>query len=276
MPRFSANLSFLFAEAPFLDRFEAAARAGFKAVEYMAPYDHDPRAIARRLADLGLTQALFNLPAGDWESGERGLAILPDRVADFRDGVSRALDYADALGCQRLNCLAGVAPPDADRRALEATLLDNLAFAAEAAARRGVKLLIEPINIRDMPGFFLNRSDQALRLIDRVGSDNLWLQADVYHMQIMEGDLARRLEAAAPRIAHIQIADNPGRREPGTGEINYGFLLPLIDRVGYDGWVGYEYRPTTTAAEGLAWINPYRASGQGETAQGLRLASGGG
>ena len=258
MPRFSANLSFLFADLPFLDRFAAAAAAGFRAVEFMSPYDHDPREIARRLRDLGLTQALFNLPAGHWEKGERGLAILPDRVTAFRDGLARALDTAEALGCKRLNCLAGIAPPDADPRRLEATLLDNLAFAAEAAGRRGVKLLTEPINTRDMPGFFLNRTDEALRLIDRVGSDNLWLQADIYHMQIMEGDLARKLEVAAPRIAHIQIADNPGRREPGTGEINYGFLLPLIDTLGYDGWVGCEYRPTTTVEAGLAWMNPYR------------------
>jgi len=258
LPRFSANLSFLFAELPFLDRFAAAAAAGFRAVEYMAPYDNDPREIAKRLADLGLTQALFNLPAGDWESGERGIAILPHRKAAFRDGVALALDYAQALGCHRLNCLAGIAPPDVDRLRLEATFLDNLAFAADAAARRGVKLLIEPINARDMPGFFLNRTDEALGLIDRVGSDNLWLQADVYHMQIMEGDLARRLEAAAARIAHIQIADNPGRREPGTGEISYAFLLPLIDRLGYDGWVGCEYWPTTTVEAGLAWMKPYR------------------
>jgi hydroxypyruvate isomerase len=258
LPRFSANLSFLFVELPFLDRFAAAAASGFRAVEYMSPYDHDPREIARRLADLGLIQALFNLPGGNWDAGERGLAILPDRVTNFRDGLARALDIAETLDCQRLNCLAGIAPPDVDPRRLEATLLDNLAFAAEAAARRGVKLLIEPINTRDMPRFFLNRTDEALRLIDQVGSGNLWLQADMYHMQIMEGDLARRLEAAAPRIAHIQIADNPGRREPGTGEINYRFLLPLIDQLGYDGWVGCEYRPTTTVEAGLAWMNPYR------------------
>ncbi len=258
MPKFSANLSFLFADLPFLDRFAAAAAAGFQAVEYMAPYGHDPREIATRLADLGLTQALFNLPAGDWDAGERGLAILPDRVTAFRDGLASALDYAEALGCHRLNCLAGIAPRGADRLRLEATLLDNLAFAADAAARRGVKLLIEPINTRDMPGFFLNRSDEALRLIDRVGSSNLWLQADIYHMQIMEGDLARRLEAAMPRIEHIQIADNPGRGEPGTGEINYSFLLPRIDELGYDGWVGCEYRPKTTLEAALAWRRRYR------------------
>ena len=258
MSKFSANLGFLFADLPFLDRFAAAAAAGFRAVEYMAPYDYAPREIAGLLADLGLTQALFNLPAGDWDAGERGMAILPDRVGDFRDSVARALDYAEALGCKRLNCLAGIAPPNVDRRMLEATLIDNLAFAAEAAAERGVKLLIEPINTRDMPGFFLSRSDEALRLIERVGSTNLWLQADVYHMQIMEGDLARRLEAAMPRIAHIQIADNPGRNEPGTGEINYGFLLPLIDRLGYQGWIGCEYQPAAALDAALAWMKPYQ------------------
>ena len=258
MPKFSANLSFLFTDRPFLDRFAAAAAAGFRAVEYMSPYEHDLRDIALRLADNGLTQALFNLPAGDWDAGERGLACLPGRIGAFRDGVAAALDAAGALGCDRLNCLAGIVPDGADRAALEATLIDNLGFAAEAASRRGVRLLIEPINDRDMPGFFLNRTDEALRLIDRVGSPNLWLQADVYHMQVMEGDLARRLEAAAPRIAHIQIADNPGRREPGTGEINYGFLLPFIDRLGYAGWVGCEYRPTTTVEAGLGWIRALR------------------
>jgi hydroxypyruvate isomerase len=259
LPKFSANLSFLFSDLPFLDRFAAAAAAGFRAVEYMAPYDYDPREIARRLADLGLTQVLFNLPAGDWDSGERGLAILPGRMNAFRDGVVRGLDYAETLGCERINCLAGIAPMGADRRILEATFLDNLVFAADAAARRSVRLLIEPINTRDMPGFFLNRTDDALNLIERVGSPNLWLQADIYHMQIMEGDLARRLQAAAPRIAHIQIADNPGRREPGTGEINYGFLLPLIDQLGYDGWVGCEYRPTSTVEASLGWMSAFGA-----------------
>ncbi len=256
MPKFSANLGFLFTELPFLDRFAAAARAGFKGVEYASPYEHRARDIGRRLADHGLTQALFNLPAG--EAGERGIAILAGREAAFRDGVSRALDYAEELGCPRLNCLAGVAPADADRRALEETFVANLAFAADAARRRGVKLLIEPINTRDIPGFFLSRSDEALRLMSRVKSDNLYLQADIYHMQVMDGDLARRLEAAAPRIAHIQIADNPGRHEPGAGEINYAFLIPLIDRLGYDGWVGCEYHPLTTTEAGLAWMAPYR------------------
>ncbi len=254
MPRFCANLGFLFTELPFLDRFAAAARAGFTGVEYMSPYEHDPGEIARRLADLGLTQVLFNLPAGDWAAGERGLAIHAAKAEAFRDGLTKALEYAGALGCERVNCLAGIVPPGVDRAALEATFLDNLLFAAEAAGNRGVKLLIEPINARDMPDFFLSRSDQALSLIDRVKSANLYLQADIYHMQIMEGDLARRLEAALPRIAHVQIADNPGRHEPGTGEINFPFLFSLLDRLGYGGWVGCEYRPTTTTEAGLGWL----------------------
>src|SRR5271170_1224172 len=265
MPSFSANLSFLFTELPFLDRLPAAARAGFKGVEYVSPYEHGARDIARRLADHGLTQALFNLPAGDWEAGERGIAILPGREAEFRDGVSRALDYAEDLGCARLNCLAGIAPPGADRQALEATFVANLAFAADATRGRGVKLLIEPINTRDIPGFFLTRSDEALRLMGRLKAGNLYLQADIYHMQVMEGDLAQRLEAAMPLIGHIQIADNPGRHEPGSGEINYAFLLPMIDRLGYDGWVGCEYLPLTTTEAGLAWMAPYRnRGGKGE------------
>jgi hydroxypyruvate isomerase len=255
MPKYAANLGFLFTELPFLDRFGAAAKAGFAAVEYMSPYEHPPGVIARRLQDFGLTQALFNLPLGDWDAGERGLGALPGREREFRDGLDKALDYAEALGCERLNALAGVAPPGVERRALMETLAANLAFAAETAAKRGVKLVTEPINnVHDIPGFILNRTDEALQIMDKVKADNLYLQADIYHMQIMEGDLARRLEAALSRIGHIQIADNPGRHEPGTGEIAYAFVLPLLDRIGYDGWVGCEYRPLTTTEAGLGWM----------------------
>lgn len=255
MPKYAANLGFLFTERPFLDRFAAAAKAGFAAVEYMSPYEHSSAEIARRLKDFGLTQALFNLPAGDWAAGERGLAALPGREREFREGLDRALDYAEALGCGRLNALAGVAPPDAQRHALMETLAANLAFAAEAAAKRGVKLVTEPINnVHDIPGFILNRTDEALQLMETVKADNLYLQADIYHMQIMEGDLARRLQSGLPRIGHIQIADNPGRHEPGTGEIAYDFLLPFLDRIGYAGWVGCEYRPLTTTEVGLGWM----------------------
>ncbi|MBN9258158.1 MULTISPECIES: hydroxypyruvate isomerase [unclassified Mesorhizobium] len=264
MPRFSANLSMLFGEHEFLDRFDAAARAGFKGVEYIGPYDHAPEVVAARLKKNGLTQVLFNLPAGDWGKGERGIAVLPDRVPEFRQGVARAITYAQALGCQQVNCLAGIAPAGVERRVLEDVFVENLAFAAEKLEQAGVRLLIEPINRRDIPGFFLNYSDQALALIDRVGSKNLYLQYDIYHMQIMEGDLARTMEANLSRIAHIQLADNPGRHEPGTGEINYPFLYEHIDRLGYAGWIGAEYKPKAGTEAGLDWFAGF--AGQGSAA----------
>lgn len=254
MPRFSANLSMLFTEHGFLDRFDAAARAGFEAVEYVSPYDHPPEAVAARLEKNGLTQVLFNLPAGDWGGGERGIAVLPDRVEEFRRGVDTAIGYAKALDCAQLNCLAGIAPPDTDREVLEATLVDNLSYAAARLQEAGIRLLVEPINQRDIPGFFLTTSRQTMAIIDRVGSDNLFLQYDIYHMQVMEGDLARTIEANLARIAHIQIADNPGRHEPGTGEINYPFLFAHLDRIGYGGWVGAEYKPSHGTEAGLRWF----------------------
>ncbi|MER8983573.1 2-oxo-tetronate isomerase [Mesorhizobium sp. M0088] len=257
MPRFSANLSMLFGEHEFLDRFDAAARAGFKGVEYIGPYDHAPDVVAARLKKNGLTQVLFNLPAGDWGKGERGIAVLPDRVPEFRQGIAKAIAYAQALGCQQVNCLAGIAPAGADRKVLEDVFAENLAFAAEKLEQAGIRLLIEPINTRDIPGFFLNYSDQASALIDRVGSKNLFLQYDIYHMQIMEGDLARTIEANLGRIAHIQLADNPGRHEPGTGEINYPFLYEHIDRIGYAGWVGAEYKPKAGTEAGLGWLRSW-------------------
>ena len=264
MPRFSANLSMLFGEHEFLDRFDAAARAGFKGVEYIGPYDHAPEVVAARLKKNGLTQVLFNLPAGDWGKGERGIAVLPDRVPEFRQGVARAITYAQALGCQQVNCLAGIAPAGVERRVLEDVFVENLAFAAEKLEQAGVRLLIEPINTRDIPGFFLNYSDQALALIDRVGSKNLYLQYDIYHMQIMEGDLARTMEANLSRIAHIQLADNPGRHEPGTGEINYPFLYDHIHRLAYSGWIGAEYKPMAGTEQGLGWFREF--AGQGSAA----------
>ncbi len=260
MPRFAANLTMMFNEVPFLDRFEAAAAAGFTGVEYLFPYDFEKRALAALLQRFGLAQVLHNLPAGNWSSGERGIAILPDRIGEFRDGVSRAIDYAGALGCTQLNCLAGIAPPGADRKALQATFVANLAFAAEQLKRAGIRLLIEPINTRDLPGFFLNRTSDAVALIDEVGTDNLFIQYDVYHMQIMEGDLARTIAANLGRIAHIQLADNPGRNEPGSGEINYPFLYRRLDALGYGGWIGCEYKPATTTAEGLGWFAPFAAT----------------
>jgi len=254
MPKFAANLTMLFNELGFLDRFEAAARAGFKGVEYLFPYDFPPDALAAKLSAHGLTQVLHNLPAGDWGAGERGIAILPDRRQEFRDGVARAITYARTLGCGQVNCLAGIAPAGADPALLRRTFVENLKFAADALGAEGIRLLIEPINTRDIPGFFLTRTAEALSIIDETGSDNLFLQYDIYHMQIMEGDLARTIEQNLGRIHHIQLADNPGRHEPGTGEINYPFLFRHIDALGYDGWIGCEYKPERSTEDGLDWL----------------------
>jgi hydroxypyruvate isomerase len=202
-------------------------------------------------------QVLFNLPPGDWGRGERGIAVLPDRVEEFRRGVDTAISYAKALGCGQVNCLAGIAPHGVDRAALEAVFIENLKFAAAKLKEAGIRLLIEPINTIDIPGFFLTNTKQALEIIGKVGSDNLYLQYDIYHMQIMEGDLARTMEKHLGRIAHIQLADNPGRHEPGTGEINYPFLYEHLDRVGYAGWVGAEYKPKAGTAAGLGWFKEF-------------------
>lgn len=263
MPRFAANLSMLYNEHGFIDRFAAAAKSGFKGVEYLFPYGYPKEQLAETLAEHGLVQVLHNLPAGEWAAGERGIACLPDRVHEFRDGVGSAIEYATALGCKQVNCLAGIAPAGAHPDALAATFVDNLKFAAARLADAGIRLLIEPVNTRDIPGFFLAGTEQALAIIAAVGSTNLWLQYDVYHMQIMEGDLARTIEANLPRIAHLQIADNPGRNEPGTGEINYPFLFDWIDRIGYDGWIGCEYKPKARTADGLDWIKRYLQANRG-------------
>ncbi len=257
MPRFAANLTMLFNEVEFLERFAAAALAGFRGVEYLFPYDYDKAELADHLARHGLSQVLHNLPAGDWAAGDRGIACLPDRVGEFQDGVGRALDYALILGCPRLNCLAGIAPEGADPEALEHTFIDNLKFAAKELEKANIMLLTEPINTRDIPGFYLNRSAQALSIIEAVGAANLRLQYDVYHMQIMEGDLAPTIERHRDAIGHMQVADTPGRHEPGTGEINYAFLFDFIDASGYDGWIGCEYKPRTTTEAGLGWLAPY-------------------
>lgn len=256
MPRFSANLSMLYSEHTFLDRFAAAADDGFTAVEYLGPYDETPDNVARALQANGLTQALFNLPSGDWAGGERGIGGLPGREAEFREGVARAIDYAAALGCTQINCLAGIAPAGREA-AHEAVLVENLKFAADALGQNGIRLLLEPINTRDIPGFLVTRSDQALRIMDAVGSGNLWLQYDFYHMQIMQGDLLPTFERLQHRIAHVQIADTPGRHEPGTGEIAYPFVLSSLDRLGYDGWVGCEYKPAGGTSVGLGWIRDW-------------------
>ncbi|SDT92710.1 hydroxypyruvate isomerase [Stappia sp. ES.058] len=254
MPKFAANLSMLFTEIDFLDRFDAAADAGFAGVEFLFPYAHDMGELQERLQRRGLTQVLHNLPPGDWGAGERGIAALPERVEEFRDSVETALRFASVLGCRQLNCLAGIAPEGADPQELRDTLVKNLRYAATRLEEVGIRLLVEPINTRDIPGFFLSTSAQALEILDSVGSSNLALQYDIYHMQVMEGDIAHRLQEILPRIAHIQIADPPGRHEPGTGELNYPFLFDHLDRIGYDGWVSAEYRPKTTTREGLGWL----------------------
>jgi hydroxypyruvate isomerase len=260
MPKFAANLTMLFNELPFLDRFEAAAASGFTAVEYLFPYAYPAADLAKRLGTFGLTQVLHNTPAGNWDTGERGIAILPERIGEFREGVAKAIAYAHVLGCRQINCLAGIAPPNADMAALNATFVANLKFAAGALAAENIKLLIEPVNTRDIPGFYLNHTHQALDIIKAVGSNNLYLQYDIYHMQIMEGDLARTIEANLAQIAHVQLADNPGRHEPGSGEIHYPFLFDHLDRIGYAGWIGCEYKPAATTLEGLGWFKSHAAA----------------
>jgi hydroxypyruvate isomerase len=253
MPRFAANLTMLFNEVPFLDRFERAAKAGFRAVEFLFPYAFPAQEIRQRLQDNGLTLVLHNLPAGDWAAGERGIACHPDRVGEFQDGVGKAIDYARTLGCRQINCLAGIAPSGVDPENVRATFVSNLRFAAGKLGAAGIKLLIEPINTFDIPGFFLSRTRQALDLIADVGSNNVYVQYDIYHMQRMEGELANTIKSHLPQIAHIQLADNPGRNEPGTGEINYRFLFGHIDSIGYDGWIGCEYKPKAATIDGLGW-----------------------
>lgn len=257
MPKFAANLTMLFNEVPFLERFDQAAAAGFSAVEFLFPYDYPVSEIQERLARNRLRLVLHNLPAGDWAAGERGIACHPDRVDEFRAGVDKAVTYATSLGVQQLNCLAGIQPPGVSDADAHQTLVENLQFAAIRLQAAGIKLLIEPINTYDIPGFFLHHSRQALELIDEVGSDNLFLQYDIYHMQRMEGELANTIEKNLAKIAHLQLADNPGRHEPGTGEIHYDFLFAFLDRIGYDGWIGCEYKPATTTLAGLGWLAPY-------------------
>ncbi len=253
MPKFAANLTMLYNEVPFLERFALAASAGFEAVEFLFPYAFPAAEIRRRLDDHGLKLVLHNLPAGNWDAGERGIACLPDRTQEFRSGVGQAIEYAKALGVGQLNCLAGKAPAGVDDATLRRTLVANLRYAAAELGKAGLKLLVEPINTYDIPGFALSRSAPTLALLDEVGADNAYLQYDVYHMQRMEGELAATMQKHLARIAHIQIADNPGRNEPGTGEINYPFLFAHLDRIGYRGWIGCEYKPATTTDAGLAW-----------------------
>uniref|UniRef100_UPI0035B49F79 hydroxypyruvate isomerase n=1 Tax=Hylemonella sp. TaxID=2066020 RepID=UPI0035B49F79 len=254
MPKFAANLTMLFNEVPFLERFAAAKAAGFEAVEYLFPYPYDKNELAGLLKTHGLKQVLHNLPAGNWDAGERGIACHPDRVEEFRAGVDQAIAYATALGCPQVNCLAGKVPAGVSPAQAQATFVSNLKYAADKLKAAGLKLLIEPINSYDIPGFFLNTTAQALAVLDAVGSDNLYIQYDIYHAQRMEGELAATVQKHLARIAHIQLADNPGRNEPGTGEINYPFLFRHLDAIGYTGWIGCEYKPRTTTSDGLGWI----------------------
>jgi len=256
MPRFAANLSMMYTEHPFIERFAAAKRDGFEAVEYLFPYEHPSAELVRALERNGLQQVLFNAPPGDWAAGERGLACLPGRQAQFRDGIELALAYAHALHCPRLHVMAGVAPAGVDRASLRATYVANLRWAAQRAAVEGVDVLIEPINTRDIAGFFLNRQDHAHEILDEVGAPNLKVQMDLYHCQIVEGDLTMKLRRYLPtgRIGHMQIAGVPQRHEPDVGELRYDPLFEVIDELGFDGWIGCEYRPKGETSAGLGWL----------------------
>jgi hydroxypyruvate isomerase len=258
MPKFAANLTMLFNEVPFLDRFAAAAEAGFDAVEFLFPYPFEAGELAARLEAHKLKLVLHNLPAGNWEAGERGIACLPGRKGEFQEGVGRAIEYAKALKVPQLNCLVGIPTAGVSRDAALANIVDNLTFAAAALKREGIRLLVEPCNSYDIPGFALNRSAEALDVIEKTGSDNVFLQYDIYHMQRMEGELAATIRKHFAKIAHFQLADNPGRNEPGTGEINYPFLFDLLDSLGYEGHIGCEYKPRTTTVEGLGWLRGAR------------------
>lgn len=253
MPKFAANLSTLFTDTPFLDRFALAREAGFEAVEFLFPYAVAPELIAEALRRHALKLVLFNLPPGDWDAGDRGMACDPARVAEFRAGVAVALRYATALGVPQLHCMAGKPPAGLDVATARATYIGNLRYAAQQLQAAGIDLLIEPINHFDMPGYFLNRSSQAVEIIREAACPNLFLQYDIYHMQRMEGELSNTIQALLPHIKHMQIADTPGRHEPGTGEINYRHLFALLDRIGYDGWLGCEYVPAAGTMAGLGW-----------------------
>ncbi|MDE1167101.1 MAG: hydroxypyruvate isomerase family protein [Pseudomonas sp.] len=261
MPRFAANLSMLYPQHDFLDRFAAAKADGFDAVEYLFPYDYSAAELKQRLGDNGLVQALFNAPPGDWSKNERGIASLPGRQAEFRAGVERALEYAAVLGNDRIHVMAGLLPSEADRPRHHAAYLENLAVAASLAAKAGITVLIEPINTRDIPGFFLNRQDQGQAICKEVGAPNLKVQFDCYHCQIVEGDVAVKLRRDFAGIGHIQIAGVPDRHEPSLGEVNYPYLFEVIDALGYEGWIGCEYRPKGDTSEGLQWLRDWRARG---------------
>lgn len=254
MPRFAANISMMFTEVPFLERFAAASSAGFKAVEYAFPYDFEPSAIREQLDAHGLTQALFNMPPGDWEAGERGLASLPGRQEEFAASVDLALDYADVIASPLLHAMAGIAP--GDDLECRRTYVANIRHAAQSAQTRGHKVLIEPINRHDMPGYFLSSVAQAMAILAEVDHPNAWLLLDLYHAQMTDGDIAHLIVDVAPRIGHVQLASVPERHEPNQGELNYPYVLEVLDRH-YSGWIGCEYRPAGGTAAGLGWLEQY-------------------
>jgi len=257
MPKFSANLSMLFTEVGFADRFERAAKAGFKAVECQFPYELSKEDVAEKLDKYGLEFVLHNVPAGNWAAGERGTACLPGRESEFQEGVGKAIEYAKALKCPRINCLVGLTPKDVPADKVRQTLVSNLKFAAEAMQKAGISTLVESLNSYDVAGFYLTNSAAVLQLIDEVNHPNLFYQYDIYHMQVMEGNLTKTIRDNIKRIGHIQLADVPGRHEPGTGEINFTNLFKFIDEAGYTGWIGCEYKPAGATEDGLEWVKPY-------------------
>jgi len=261
MLKFSANLTMMFNEVDFLGRFERAHRAGFKGVEFLFPYAWEKERLAEKLEKHGLEQVLHNLLAGDWAGGERGITCLPGRVEEFQESVGLAIEYAKALRCPRLNCLIGITPKEVPPEKVRQTLVNNLRFAAAALEKEGISLLVEPLNDQDIPGFYLVHTRDTLQLLEEVNHANLWLQYDIYHMQIMEGNLTKTIRDNLTRIAHIQLGDNPGRHEPGTGEINFPNLFRFIDEAGYDGWIGCEYKPAGITEDGLGWVKPYLEKG---------------
>lgn len=257
MFKFAANLSMLFTEVDFMERFSAAADAGFQGVEYLFPYDFSADEIAKQLEDNNLTQILFNLPAGDWNAGERGIACHPDRVEEFQAGVDKAIEFAQKLNCSKVNCLVGIQPDNVTMQQAHDTVVSNLRFAAEKLHAANIEFVFEAINTLDIPGFFVTGTEQAKKIISEVNHPNLTMQYDIYHMQIMEGDIARTMENNLASIGHIQLADNPGRHEPGTGEINYSFLFQHLTKINYQGWIGCEYKPKSNTVDGLNWLKNY-------------------
>jgi 2-dehydrotetronate isomerase len=259
MPKFAANLSMMFTEVPFLDRFACAADAGFKAVEFMFPYEYAPEVVRNHARAAGVEIAMFNMPAGDWSKGDRGIGCIPGREEEFRKGVEKAIAYATYLGTPRLHAMAGIPPQGADPAACRKTLIGNLKYAAEKLVKLDIMLLLEAINTRDMPGFFVSMQKDSCSICEAVGAPNMKMQMDLYHMQVMEGDLATKLKLYAPQCGHVQLAGCPERNEPDTGEIRYEYLYRLLDELGYNGWIGCEYRPAGKTSEGLGWFQAVNA-----------------